>query len=233
MIPETESATGVDWQRVDTVWLDLDGTVLDLHFDNRFWHEHLPKRFARARGIDYGTAQHRLAPLFVDNAGSLAFYCTDYWRRETGLDLIALKRELAHLIRPLDGALEAIERMLAAGFNVALATNAHPDVVALKFEHTGLAGRFAPIANAHTIGHAKEAPEFWRALVADYGLSPRRALFVDDSPAVVAAAQAFGIAQVVGLTRPDSRGSERAHRCGVQMPDIAALAATLPDNESA
>lgn len=228
MIPESATEPAVDWQRIDTVWLDLDGTVLDLHFDERFWHEHLPQRYAQAHGIDRASADRQLAPLFADNAGRLPFYCTDFWARETGLDMIALKRELAHLIRPLDGALAAIEGMARAGFNVALATNAHPDVVALKFEVTGLGGRFEPAANAHVIGHAKESPQFWQALVDAYGLVPERSLFVDDSPAVASTAQAFGVRQVVGLTRPDSHGGERKHTCAVQMPDLASLWTTMP-----
>src|SRR5688572_6670841 len=34
----------IDWNAVDTVLLDMDGTLLDLHFDNYFWLTHLPKR---------------------------------------------------------------------------------------------------------------------------------------------------------------------------------------------
>ena len=36
----------LDWQDIHTVLLDMDGTLLDLHFDNHFWLEHLPKRYA-------------------------------------------------------------------------------------------------------------------------------------------------------------------------------------------
>ncbi len=32
------------WSRIDVVCLDMDGTVLDLRFDNRFWLEMLPRR---------------------------------------------------------------------------------------------------------------------------------------------------------------------------------------------
>ncbi|HLQ86116.1 MAG TPA: HAD-IA family hydrolase [Salinisphaeraceae bacterium] len=220
--------TVIDWDRIDTVWLDLDGTVLDLHFDVRFWHEHLPARYAQTHGIERALAEQRLAPLFADTAGRLPFYCLDYWSQATGLDMLALSRELQHLIRPLDGALDALARMAGRGFKLALATNAHPDIVALKFALTGIGERFAPAVSAHSTGYAKESPGFWQALVRDYGLVPERALFVDDSPAVVAAAEVFGIGQVVGLTRPDSRGPERAQQCARRMPDLAALAATLP-----
>lgn len=218
----------IDWRRVDTVWLDMDGTVLDLYFDNCFWQSHLPRRYADLLGIDLDTAVARLAPVFTDSAGTLPFYCTDFWTRKTGLDMLALKRELAHLMRPLAGAGDALERIAAAGYRLALATNAHPDVLALKLEVTGIGASFSTVVSAHDTGHAKEAPGFWQALVDDYGLAPARALFVDDSPAVVDAALDFGIAQVVALNRPDSQGAPRTHRHALQMPDLAALAGTLP-----
>src|SRR5699024_6401143 len=68
MIPESKMDTVIDWDRIDTVWLDLDGTVLDLHFDVRFWHEHLPARYAQTHGIERALAEQRLAPLFADTA---------------------------------------------------------------------------------------------------------------------------------------------------------------------
>ena len=32
----------LDWTSIDTVLLDMDGTLLDLRFDNWFWQEHVP-----------------------------------------------------------------------------------------------------------------------------------------------------------------------------------------------
>ena len=37
----------IDWEHIDTVLLDMDGTLLDLHFDNYFWTQHLPGVYAR------------------------------------------------------------------------------------------------------------------------------------------------------------------------------------------
>ena len=41
----------LDWDAIHTVFLDMDGTLLDLHFDNHFWLEHLPVRLAQQRGV--------------------------------------------------------------------------------------------------------------------------------------------------------------------------------------
>ncbi|MCP4043692.1 MAG: haloacid dehalogenase, partial [Gammaproteobacteria bacterium] len=34
----------INWNSIHTVLLDMDGTLLDLHFDNQFWLEHVPLR---------------------------------------------------------------------------------------------------------------------------------------------------------------------------------------------
>ncbi|HNG60363.1 MAG TPA: haloacid dehalogenase, partial [Cellvibrionaceae bacterium] len=36
----------IPWQAIDTLLLDMDGTLLDLHYDNYFWLEYLPRAFA-------------------------------------------------------------------------------------------------------------------------------------------------------------------------------------------
>ncbi len=59
------SLGNVDWSQVDTVLLDMDGTLLDLHFDNRFWNEHLPRCYAQARGLDEAAARAELMPVFA------------------------------------------------------------------------------------------------------------------------------------------------------------------------
>ena len=201
----------VDWPRVDTVLLDMDGTILDLHFDNQFWTQHLPQRYAEHHALDIDESNRRLAPVFSENAGSLNWYCTDYWSELTGLDVIALKREISNLIGPLPGAAHFLDAVRASGRAMWLVTNAHPDSVRLKLELTGLGHYFEHILTSHDFGYAKEQPEFWPALAAVHPFEFERALFVDDSPAVVANAAASGIGQVVALSHPDSRDSVREH----------------------
>lgn len=210
-ILRTMSDRIVDWMQVDTVLLDMDGTLLDLHFDNRFWNEHLPRCYAQARGLDEAAARAELMPVFAQHAGQLNWYCTDFWSRTTALDIMALKQDLRDLIQPLPGTLTFLDAVAAAGRPAWIVTNAHPDVVAMKMACTGLAPRFAGIVTSHDIGYAKEHPDFWAGLAERIDFQPERALFVDDSPAVVAAAQAYGIGQVVAIARPDTRGAVREH----------------------
>jgi putative hydrolase of the HAD superfamily len=54
-------AIPIDWQNIQTVFLDMDGTLLDLHFDNHFWLEHMPKRYAEKHDITVEQASHALS----------------------------------------------------------------------------------------------------------------------------------------------------------------------------
>src|SRR5690606_38554762 len=137
------------WNTIDTVLLDMDGTLLDLHFDNHFWLEHLPQRYAERHGISRAMADRELQPLFARHAGQLAWYCLDFWSRELDLPIVELKREVAHLIslRPdADVFLDALRR---AGKRVALITNAHRDSLSLKLERVALAQHFDRLISSH------------------------------------------------------------------------------------
>ena len=54
------------WNEINTVLLDMDGTLLDLNFDNYFWYEYLPRKWGELHGIDAKSAKQQLIPLFVD-----------------------------------------------------------------------------------------------------------------------------------------------------------------------
>ena len=43
----------IDWDRIDTVLLDMDGTLLDLHYDNTLWNELLPARYSLEAVLRY------------------------------------------------------------------------------------------------------------------------------------------------------------------------------------
>lgn len=215
----------VNWDIVDTVMLDMDGTVLDLHFDDQFWNHYLPRCYSTFHGIGAQAARDRLAPIFADNAGTLNWYSTDFWGQSTGLDLVAMTTDMAHLIGPLPGALDFVDRVRRSRRAVWLVTNAHPDTVRIKLDTAGIAAHFDRIVTSHEFGRAKEEPGFWSGLMARYPFTPQRCLFVDDSPAVVAAAAAWGIGQVVALSHPDSTGGVRVHH---HQPAVPRLADLLP-----
>ena len=197
--------TALPWRDIDTVLLDMDGTLLDLHYDNHFWLEHLPQRYAELHGISRAMADLELTPLFENNAGQLKWYCLDFWSRELKLPVRELKLETAHLIalRPdADTFLAAIKQ---AGKRVILITNAHRDSLSLKLERIELAPYFERLISSHDYGFAKESPAFWDALQADIGFEPSRSLFIDDTLPILRSARAFGIGHLLAVKQPDSK----------------------------
>lgn len=195
----------LDWAGIDSVLLDMDGTLLDLHFDNHFWLEHLPQRYAEHHGIDREQADAELLPLFRDNAGQLNWYCLDFWSRELKLSIRDLKREVAHLIALRPNADTFLAALRGAGKRVALITNAHRDSLSLKLERVELAPWFDRLISSHDYGFPKEDQQFWQALRADFGFEPARSLFIDDSLPILRSARAFGVGHLLAVRQPDSR----------------------------
>ncbi|SDI26378.1 GMP/IMP nucleotidase [Pseudomonas panipatensis] len=195
----------LNWSEIDTVLLDMDGTLLDLHFDNHFWLEHLPQRYAEHHGIRRELADAELQPLFHDHAGQLTWYCLDFWSRELKLPIRELKREVAHLIALRPDADRFLAALRDQGKRVALITNAHRDSLSLKLERVELAPYFDRLISSHDYGFPKEDPQFWDALQADFGFDPARSLFIDDSLPILRSARAYGIAHLLAVREPDSR----------------------------
>lgn len=200
----------LDWNRIDTVLLDMDGTLLDLHFDNFFWQTHLPHRYAEAHGLSVETALAMLQKRFAEEYGKLNWYCLDFWQQELQLDIVALKREVSHLIAMRPHSATFLDALVAAGKSVWLVTNAHMGSVNLKLEHTPLAQWMERIVSSHQLGAAKESQTFWHALQTQYPFDVKRTLFVDDTPVVLGAARAYGIQHLLCISHPDSKAPVRA-----------------------
>lgn len=198
------------WDACDTVLLDMDGTLLDLAFDNWFWREAVPRCLARQRGGHPEEVRERLFEHFARKQGSLEWYCLDYWSLELGLDLRSLKAASSHRIRYLPGAREFLQRARASGKRLVLVTNAHADTLAVKNGVSGLGAYFERCVTSHAFGAPKEHAGFWPALRAELGFDPARTLFVDDSLPVLDAAADYGLAGVVAVTRPDTKAPVRA-----------------------
>jgi putative hydrolase of the HAD superfamily len=215
------------WADIDTVLLDMDGTLLDLHFDNHFWLEHLPLRYAELHGISREAASAELLPLFRAHAGTLPWYCTDVWSRELNLSVRDLKREVAHLIALRPDADTFLKALRAAGKHVVLITNAHRDSLSLKLEKVELAPYFDRLISSHDYGFPKEDQQFWFALQQDFPFEPARSLFIDDSLPILRSAGRYGVAHLLAVRQPDSRGAAKDTEEFAAVEDYRQLSAQL------
>ena len=193
----------LNWAHIDSVLLDLDGTLLDLHYDNYFWREFVPARYAQNRSLSLTDAKAKLLPRMLELQGTLEWYCVDFWSRELDLDILALKTELRHLIKLRPGARSFLSYLQTRPQRVILATNAHLKSVELKFQQTGLAPLFDRVITSHELGHPKEEQAFWRKLQLLEAFDPRRTLFIDDNLPVLEDAACYGIGHLLAVSRPD------------------------------
>lgn len=200
----------VDWDAVDTVLLDMDGTLLDLAFDTFFWRELVPQRYARLHGMSVAAARELLAPRFDAKVGTLEWYCLDHWARDLGMDLRTLKREHSAHIRFLPGAQDFLARVRARGKRAVVVTNAHRYTFQVKAERTGIDRLVDAVHCSHDFAAPKESEAFWRALTVREPFDAARTLLVEDSLTVLEAARAYGVRHTVAIRRPDSQLPPRA-----------------------
>lgn len=196
--------TPIDWKSITAVFLDMDGTLLDLRFDNYFWHEHVPLRFSEKHEIEFHDAKQLLLDRYKSKAGTLDWYCMDFWENELELDIEALKREVSKHIQIFPNVEKFLKKLKLHQKQIALVTNAHRKSIAVKMDHLHLEGYFDKIISSHDYGHAKEEQKFWRKLMQLEPFDPATTLFIDDNLTVLAAAEAYGIQNLFSISKPDS-----------------------------
>ncbi|MFE8070170.1 GMP/IMP nucleotidase [Marinobacteraceae bacterium S3BR75-40.1] len=193
----------IDWSAIKTVFLDMDGTLLDLHFDNHFWLVHLPLRYSQHHQLDPEQATRTVHQRIREERGSLNWYCVDYWTEELGVDIAALKAEIKDRIGYRPHVETFLQRLRDRGYRVVIVTNAHHKAVALKMAVTGLDRKVDRVISTHSYGLPKEDPAFWRKLQQDEPFDPATTLLIDDSGPVLDSARQFGIAHLLAVLAPD------------------------------
>jgi HAD superfamily hydrolase (TIGR01509 family) len=199
----------IDWSEIDTVLLDMDGVLLDLRFDNWFWREHVPARYASTHGLRLDQAESDIFPKMRAVQGTLSWYCVDYWSEQLGLDIVQLKSSCVHWVSLRPRAVDFLDAARDVSAGLHLVTNAPRRTVDIKFGHTGLLGYFDEIICSHDYGAPKEDPSFWFDVFERYGFDPARALFIDDNIDILRTAREFGIGQLLAVHQPDSGRPEK------------------------
>ncbi len=196
------------WQDIDTVLLDMDGTLLDLYFDNYFWQDLLPRRYSEKMGIDQALSFKELSSQYTEKAGTLDWYCVDFWADTLELDLVGLKYECAHLIQFRPGVKRFLDFLNTKNIDAVLATNAHRKALDIKMERCSLSPWIEHMHSSHDFGFAKEHQQFWHELEKVQTFDKSRCLLIDDNEAVLDSAKEYGLAHVFSIEQPDSQRTE-------------------------
>ena len=205
-------------EQCETLMLDMDGTLLDLAFDNYMWLHHVPERYAKKHGLTLEKAREKLYRRFRELRGTLDWYCLDHWSEALGLDILGLHKDENYRIGYLPGAEAFLEAVSKKDVRVLLVTNSHIDTLLLKDEVTGVRNYFDRVYTSHEFGHPKEEQPFWESLREEEGFDPATTLFVDDNHDVLESAATFGIDMLVAVTRPDTSepNKDSRHYAGVE-----------------
>ena len=195
--------SSIDWHNIDDVLLDMDGTLLDLHYDSTFWLKNIHSIVSRLTGEHEELIRARFHAELAKHEGTLIWYCTDHWAEFFGIDLIQAKKQFTHLIRFRPHAPRFLNALKPLPLRTLIVTNAHPDVITLKLDVLPLREMVDGIISSHQYGVAKEHADFWLALFDEYSIDPDRTLFADDSPRVLDAANRAGIREVIEIRHPN------------------------------
>ena len=199
----------LDWTKIDTVLLDMDGTLLDLNFDNYFWLEYLPERFAEKFSLQADEAKTLINKKTQALEGTLEWYSTTYWSQALDIDVVALKQEVRHLVSEMPYCHEFLDGLKAANKDIVMVTNAHHDSLDIKMDKTGLAHKFDKLISVHEFSLPKENTQCWLEVQKIHPFNPLRSLLIDDNLNVLKSAEQYGIANLLAIYQPDSKAAKK------------------------
>lgn len=218
----------LDWDEISTIFFDMDGTLLDLHFDNHFWLVHLPQRYAEMHDRPLDEVKDELFALMKETQGKLEWYCLDFWRDALQVDIVELKREVSDRIQVFPHVVEFLKAARAHGVRLVLLTNAHRDSLALKLEKTEIGEHFDRLMSSHDLGIPKEGDGFWATLQDHEAYDLQRTLLVDDNVSVLTAAHEYGLKYLRGVSKPDSKRPEMDAHEFPMIKDFSDLGLSFP-----
>ncbi|MFX1255699.1 MAG: GMP/IMP nucleotidase [Promethearchaeota archaeon] len=193
------------WSEIEYILIDLDGTLLDRYFDDYFWEELVPQKYAQKHSFSIKQAQEILFKQYKAEEGTLNWTDVDYWSRDLNLDLYTLKKQIKHRIQVHPYVQEFLQALRDVNKTIFLLTNAHYKSLEIKMQETKLDTYFDAILTAFDVMLPKENLQFWEKAEQILKFDRNNSLFIDDSKTVLRAAKKYGIKYVLLQAKPSSK----------------------------
>lgn len=210
-------------KEIECILLDMDGTLLDKHFDDYFWEHLVPERYAALKNISFGAAREVLMKKYRAHEGTLNWTDIDFWSEQLDLDIPALKEQIRHLIQVHPHVEDFLSALKKHHKRVYMVTNAHYKVLDIKMKKTRLGKYFDQCFTSFEIGFPKEMPGFWYRLEKLIDFDKKRTLLIDDTSEILKTAEAYGIAYTVLKTKANSRKHSESPPGFIHLGDFSEL----------
>ena len=179
---------------------DLDGVILDLAYDKKFWELWLPEQVTRQTNKSIEEAKAEIMTEIDIQRGTLNFYDLNYWDDLLNVDCMQIFQEKEERCSYLAGSYEALQRLSTLKNPKYILTNGDPRIQEYKAETQNFLEFFDSIFYSMHVGYPKESKEFWALARHNLNLEFEDAIFIDDDLKVVTAAANAGIKQVAWIT---------------------------------
>ena len=197
------------WDSIETFFLDMDGTLLDLSYDNYFWHQHIPKIYAEINNMSFEKAKKEFEEMYKKKQDTIDWYCLNYWSDRLKINLHDELLKTKQKIRIFPGVIDFLMKIRKRNIKIILLTNCPRDMLNVKLNETKLWGYFDQIISSEDYGFAKATNEFWNYLEKVLNYDKKTTVFIDDNQKVLDFAYVNGIKNIISINFPDSENKKQ------------------------
>ncbi len=189
----------INWQQIETILLDMDGTLLDMSFDIYFWQDYLVKQYAKKHNINTQKAGYKIYQAFITKSSNCQ--SIQYWSEILDIDIAGLIEQVADLIIIHPFVEQFLQEAQMQKKNIILISDAPKEAVELKMRLSKLARYFDKIISACDYNSQKYEQKFWHSLENNITFNKNKTVFFDDRLDVLKIAKEYGV-KTIGISQP-------------------------------